>query len=105
MGAALTADDILHADGSHERVAVGPDLRDGQRVQVLIPGGTFHTARVIADGPWFLGASTEWPAVVPGNVELGSLEQLAARHPDIADDLRSIASTIPHAARTSDDPR
>ncbi|HET8928248.1 MAG TPA: cupin domain-containing protein, partial [Microbacterium sp.] len=57
---------LLHADGSHERVVVGPDLRDGQRVQVLIPGGTFHTARVISHGAWFLGASTEWPAVVPG---------------------------------------
>ena len=78
---------------------------DGQRVQVLIPGGTFHAARVIADEAWFLGASTEWPAVVPGNVELGSLEQLAARHPDIADDLRSIATTIPHAAPSPGDAR
>jgi len=36
---------LLHADGSSERVIVGPDLRDGQRVQLLIPGNTFHTAR------------------------------------------------------------
>ena len=38
---------MLHADGTTERVVVGPDLRGGQRVQLLIPGNTFHTARVI----------------------------------------------------------
>jgi hypothetical protein len=38
---------MLHVDGPSERVVVGPDLRGGQRVQLLIPGNTFHTARVI----------------------------------------------------------
>ena len=36
---------LLHADGTTERVVVGPDLRGGQQVQLLIPGNTFHTAR------------------------------------------------------------
>jgi len=54
---------MLHVDGTTERVVVGPDLRGGQRVQLLIPGGTFHTARVFGRGRWFLGASTEWPGV------------------------------------------
>src|SRR6202140_5580247 len=38
---------LLHADGRSERVIVGPDLRGGQRVQQLIPGNTFHTARLV----------------------------------------------------------
>lgn len=38
---------MLRADGTTERVIVGPDLRSGQRVQLLILGNTFHTARVI----------------------------------------------------------
>jgi predicted cupin superfamily sugar epimerase len=38
---------MLRADGTTERVVVGPDLRSGQRVQLLISGNTFHTARVI----------------------------------------------------------
>src|SRR5919109_1859096 len=37
---------LLHANGSAERAVVGPDLNHGQRIQLLIPGGTFHTARV-----------------------------------------------------------
>jgi uncharacterized protein len=53
---------LLHADGSHERVVAGPDLRGGERVQLLIPGNTFHTARVIGQRRWFLGGSTEQPS-------------------------------------------
>jgi predicted cupin superfamily sugar epimerase len=48
---------LLHADGRSERVIVGPDLRGGQRVQQLIPGNTFHTARLIGRRRWFLGAT------------------------------------------------
>ena len=32
---------LLHADGSSERVIVGPDLRGGHRVQLLIPATRF----------------------------------------------------------------
>jgi predicted cupin superfamily sugar epimerase len=45
--------------GEGERVVVGPDLRAGHRVQLLIPGNTFHAARIIGTKRWFLGASTE----------------------------------------------
>ena len=51
---------LFHADGSTERVIVGPDLRGGQRVQLLIPGNTFHTARCSGVGDGSRG-STEWP--------------------------------------------
>ena len=61
---------MLHGDGSSERAVVGPDLARGQRVQLRIPGNTFHTARVL--GEWFLGGSTEWPGVVPADVELAT---------------------------------
>jgi predicted cupin superfamily sugar epimerase len=50
---------LLYSDGTIDPIIVGPDLRSGQHVQLLIPGNTFHTARVIEHGRWFLGASTE----------------------------------------------
>ena len=82
---------MLHGNGTSERVVVGPDLRGGQRVQLLIPGNTFHTARVIPESfrGWFLGASTEWPGVEPADVEIGDVEALAAKYPNAADDLRA----------------
>ncbi|HEU5247672.1 MAG TPA: cupin domain-containing protein [Candidatus Udaeobacter sp.] len=80
---------MLHTDGKTERVVVGPDLRGGQRVQLLIPGNTFHTAHVIGKRRWFLGASTEWPGVEPADVEIGDVDSLAEKYPDAADDLRA----------------
>jgi predicted cupin superfamily sugar epimerase len=85
---------LLHGDGRSERVVVGSDLRRGQRVQLLIPGNTFHTARLIGAGRWFLGASTEWPGVVPADVEIGDLDALAGRYPAVAADLRAIAASV-----------
>jgi len=81
---------MLHDDGTHTLKIVGADLRAGQRVQLFIPGNTFHTAHIIGQRRWFLGASTEWPGVVPTeDVELGDAEALAAKHPDVAEQIRS----------------
>jgi predicted cupin superfamily sugar epimerase len=92
---------MLHTNGNAERVIVGPDLRSGQQVQLLIPGNTFHTARLVGDGKWFLGASTEWPGVVPADVELGNVDLLASKYPAVAADLRSIAASAqPFEPRT-----
>jgi predicted cupin superfamily sugar epimerase len=76
---------MLHADGTTERVVVGPDLRAGQLVQLLIPGNTFHTARVTGHRRWFLGASTEWPGVEPADVEIGDVGALAASNRRVVD--------------------
>jgi predicted cupin superfamily sugar epimerase len=84
---------LLRGDGTTERVVVGPDLRAGERVQLFIPGNTFHTARLIGRRRWFLGASTEWPGVVPADVELGNLDELAGKYPAVAADLRAIAAS------------
>ena len=80
---------MLHGNGTSERVIVGPALGAGQRVQLLIPGNTFHTARVIGQRRWFLGASTEWPGVEKVDVEIGNVEALTKECPDAAEDLRA----------------
>lgn len=85
---------LLHADGTTERQIVGPDLREGQHVQLLIPGNTFHTARLLGKGHWFLGGSTEWPGVVPADVEIGDVEALAMKYPRVAGELRAIAASV-----------
>ncbi|VTZ27561.1 conserved hypothetical protein [Methylocella tundrae] len=58
-------------------------------MQLLIPGSTFHTARVLGERRWFLGGSTEWPGVTPADVEIGDAEALAALYPACASDLRA----------------
>jgi predicted cupin superfamily sugar epimerase len=80
---------MLHEDGTAELAVVGPELRKGQCLQLLIPGNTFHTARVIGECRWFLGASTEWPGIEPADVEVGDVDALAAKYPQVADELRA----------------
>jgi uncharacterized protein len=96
---------MLHADGTHTRVVVGPDLRAGERVQLFIPGNTFHTARIVGRRRWFLGASTEWPGVTPADVEIGNLDQLAGKYPAVAADMRAIAASVQHIAVAPGVPR
>jgi predicted cupin superfamily sugar epimerase len=96
---------LLHANGGTERVIVGPDIRAGQRVQLLIPGNTFHTARLVGQRRWFLGASTEWPGVIPADVEIGKLDEMAAKYPSVAPDLRAIAASVQQVAATGVGPR
>jgi uncharacterized protein len=80
---------LLRPDGTNDRVVIGPALADGQHVQFPIPGGTFHTARLLGAGSWFLGGSTQWPAVLPSDVEMGDGEELARRYPDVAAIIRA----------------
>ena len=49
-----------------------------------------------ATGPqrWFLGASTEWPGVIPADVETGDVGAMAAKYPAIANEIRAIAASV-----------
>jgi predicted cupin superfamily sugar epimerase len=81
---------LLRENGVSELVIVGPNIVGGHLVQLFIPGNTFHTARITGKRRWFLGASTEWPGVVPSeDVELGDVDQLAAKYPEAAADIRA----------------
>jgi uncharacterized protein len=79
--------------------------RFGERLQLRIPGNTFHTARVIGGGQWFLGGSTEWPGVVPADVEIGNVDELAGSYPAVAADLRAIAASVEQDGPSSASPR
>ena len=81
---------LLRENGDSELVIVGPNIVGGQLLQLFIPGNTFHTVRITGNRRWFLGASTEWPGVVvrDEDVELGDVEELAAKYPDAAADIR-----------------
>jgi uncharacterized protein len=86
--------EVLLLRGQGEHIIVGPDLRAGHRVQLLIPGNTFHTARIIGSKRWFLGASTEWPGVIPADVELGKPDMLVAQFPSVAADIRNYPQPV-----------
>jgi predicted cupin superfamily sugar epimerase len=69
----------MYEDGSQAVEVVGGDIRAGQRLQLFLPGGTFHTARLAPGGRWHLGGSTEWPGVEPPDVETADVDVLGVR--------------------------
>jgi len=76
---------LLLSNGEHAIETLGPDPLAGHRVQLVIPGGTFHTAHLAQGGRWHLGASTEWPGVEPPDVEPGDIKVLGARYPILSE--------------------
>jgi predicted cupin superfamily sugar epimerase len=82
---------LLYPDGTHAVEVMGDDLAAGQHLQLELPGSTFHTARLLDGGSWFLGASTEWPGVDPSDVVLGDPAALRASHPAAAELLAEFA--------------
>lgn len=74
----------LFPDGSHAVEVLGPDVAARHKLQLFLPGGPFHTARLVTGGTWFLGASTEWPGVEPADVEVGDPATLTATNASAA---------------------
>jgi predicted cupin superfamily sugar epimerase len=83
---------LLYPDGTGEVVTVGSDLGAGQRPQLFLPGGTFHTSRLAPDADYALLASTEWPGVEPPDVEHGDAEALMQAYPDLRDEIRAFTA-------------
>jgi uncharacterized protein len=52
-----------------------------------------------------LGASTEWPGVIPADVEIGNVDELAGKYPAVGADLRAIAASVEHVTPSAGAPR
>ena len=65
------------------------DLAAGQRPQLFLPGGTFHTSRLDAGASYALLASTEWPGVEPSDVEHGNIGALMKDFPDFREEIQA----------------
>lgn len=71
-------------------MVVGCDLALEEVPQLFVPGGTFHTSRLVGAGKvgYASLASTEWPGVKPG-VEHGEIDGLVAAFPDCSEEIRA----------------
>lgn len=70
---------LLYTDGRCEVRIVGTDLTVGERPALFIPGGTFHTARVVAGGEYSLLGTSVWLRAEPQDVEMGDAAVLRAK--------------------------
>ena len=83
---------LLYADGRSETKTVGNDLTAGMRPQLLIPGGTFHSARLAPGSSYSLLATSVWIRAEPSDVEMGDVEQLTKTFPLAGDAILAFTS-------------
>ncbi|MDG1704428.1 MAG: cupin domain-containing protein [Pseudomonadales bacterium] len=74
---------LLYPNGDYQRVVMGPDLRQGQLLQLTVPGGVWKASEIPGDGDHGFGLISE--AVSPGfeyaDMTLGQQDQMLARFP------------------------
>jgi predicted cupin superfamily sugar epimerase len=97
----LSSDEIFHfylgdpvemlqllPDGSAAVFTLGPDLKAGQHVQLVVPAGVWQGTRLIADGKVALLGCTVTPGFDFADYKNGSYEELAAKWPAEAERIR-----------------
>ena len=78
---------LLHTDGSSQRVIIGPDILNGQVVQLVIPAGTWQGHRVRPCGRYSLIGSTMAPGYDDKDFILGVRSELCHLYPDHTDEI------------------
>lgn len=86
---------LIHPDGRHECVVVGPDLAAGQTPQALIPHGCWFAARVRNPRGFILLGCTVAPGFDFRDFELGQREELLRTFPQYADLITAFTRTNP----------
>lgn len=84
---------LIHPDGRLETVTLGPDPREGHRLQLTVPGSIWKASRLTAGGEHGYGLISE--AVSPGfdyrDMTLGTTSALLEIFPDHADLIRALS--------------
>ena len=79
LGAPLTYH-LIHPDGRHERVVLGPDIAAGQQLQLAVTGGTWKAAE-LESGEFGLVSEVVAPGWEMDDMILASRAELVALFP------------------------
>ena len=85
---------ILRPDGTGERVVLGQDIQNGQRVQAVVPRGCWQGSRVLpgaAADAYALIGTTLAPDYEEADYEDGEMDALIAAYPAFEAALRVLA--------------
>ena len=77
----------LCPDGSSRDIVIGPDILNGQKVQVIVPNGIWQGACLVEGGQWCLMSCTVAPGFEFDDYEHGNRKELLTRWPDRAEDI------------------
>lgn len=81
---------LLHPDGGHSTVHLGPDVLGGQHPQFVVPAGHWMGAALAPGGRFALFGNTLAPGFHSGLYEGGQREALIARWPAAAERITAL---------------
>ena len=84
----------LHPDGSGEVITLGPDILQGQRTQVVVPGGSWQGCFLNPGGRFALMGTTVAPAFEFTDFEPGDRKTLLKQYPAQEDLILSLTRNI-----------
>jgi predicted cupin superfamily sugar epimerase len=82
---------LLRVDGMTESVILGRDWASGQRVQTVIPAGTWQAGELVPGGNWALFGCTMAPGFTGGAFEGGRRADLLQQYPQASHDIERLA--------------
>jgi predicted cupin superfamily sugar epimerase/uncharacterized protein (DUF952 family) len=74
---------LLHADGRHESVRLGQNVAAGERVQHVVPAGTWQAGELLPNGRYALFGCTMAPGFTGDCFEGGHADALRRTHPAV----------------------
>ena len=80
----------LFADGGSAVFTLGPDLKAGQHVQLVVPAGVWQGTRLIGDGKVALLGCTVTPGFDYADYRNATYAELVAQWPDQAERIRAL---------------
>lgn len=83
----------LHPDGSNEIITLGHDILNEQKVQVLVPRGTWQGTFIQPGGKFSLMGCSVAPGFDEADFELGDRETLLAKYPDMQEFILHLTRT------------
>jgi predicted cupin superfamily sugar epimerase len=82
---------LLYPDGTSCDVIMGDDPLNGERVQFVVPAGTWQAGHCVEDGRYSLFGCTVAPGFTGAMFEGGTRDVLLASHPDRRADIERLA--------------
>lgn len=73
---------MLHEDGRLEVVTMGPNVQAGQKLQAVVPGGTWFGAYPAEGSRYSLVGCTVAPGFDFADFEMARRDELLAKHPE-----------------------
>ena len=80
----------LYPDGTSATFILGPDLRAGQHVQLVVPAGVWQGMRLIGDGKLALLGCTVTPGFNYADYRNAKYAELVAKWPERAEGIRAL---------------